>query len=166
MLLSAVAHHLAEGNDAGAGQEHHRVEFDEVREDRGVLQRGAGVGSQETAAVGAQVLDDLQGSNGAHGNDLIRTLQGLDHHISIKILGHPLPHQQQAAHDGEGEQHAGGDAHQVHKEVAHVVSGPSGQPADKGHAGGIAAGCRDKHHKDNDQHLGEVAQTALAGVVL
>ena len=38
--------------------------------------------------------------------------------------------------------------------------------ADERHAGGVAAGRGDEHHEDDDQHLGEIAQAALAGIVL
>ena len=57
-------------------------------------------------------------------------------------------------------------ADQIGKKVAHIVLGFSGQTADKGHTGCIAAGCRNKHHKDDDQHLRKVAQSAFAGIVL
>ena len=109
MLFPAVADHLAEGNDAGAGQQHHGVELHKIGEDRGVLQRGAGVGTQEAAAVSSQVLNDLQCSNGTHGDGLEGTLQRLDHYIAVKVLGHALPNQQQSAYDGEGDQDTGSD---------------------------------------------------------
>ena len=112
------------------------------------------------------MLDDLQRRHGSHGQHLVGTLQGLHHHILRKVLGHALPHQQQSAHQGEGQQHTGGDADQIGKEVAHIVLRLPGQAPDKGHAGGIAAGRRDEHHEDDDQHLGEIAQAALTGVVL
>ena len=153
ILLLAAAHHLAEGDDAGAGEEHHGVQLDHVRDDRGVLQRGGGVCTQEAAAVGAQVLDDLKCGDGTHGDGLEGALQCIHHDVGVEVLGHALPHQQQAAHDGERQQQAGGDAGQVGEEVAHVVLGLAGQPADERDAGGVAAGGRDKHHEDDDQHL-------------
>ena len=153
ILLLAAAHHLAEGDDAGAGEEHHGVQLDHVRDDRGVLQRGGGVCAQEAAAVGAQVLDDLKCGDGTHGDGLEGALQCIHHDVGVEVLGHALPHQQQAAHDGERQQQAGGDAGQVGEEVAHVVLGLSGQPADERDAGSVAAGGRDEHHEDDDQHL-------------
>ena len=115
-----------------------------------------GVGAQEAAAVGAQVLDDLQRGHGAHGDDpawsppMVFTTT-----LAIEILGHALPDQQQAADDGEGKQNAGGDPDQISKEVAHVVLGLASQAADKGDAGGVAAGGGHEHHEDDDQHLAE-----------
>ena len=37
-------------------------------------------------------------------------------------------------------------SHQIRKEVAHVVLALAGQSADKGDAGGVAAGGGDEHH--------------------
>ena len=66
----------------------------------------------------------------------------------------------------KGDQDAGGDAHQIHIEVAQVVLAGARQAAAESHAGGVAGGGGDEHHEDDDQHLGEVAQPTLTGVVL
>ncbi len=42
----------------------------------------------------------------------------------------------------------------------------SGNAADKRCTGGISAGGRNKHHKGDDQHLGEIRQAAFACVML
>ena len=99
------------------------------------------------------MLDDLKGGDGAHGDGLEGALQSIQHDVGIKVLGHALPHQQQAAHNGERQQQTGGDAGQVGKKVAHIIFGLAGQPADKRDASGVAAGGRDEHHEDDDQHL-------------
>ena len=78
---------------------------------------------------------------------------GIHHHISAEILGNALPYQQQSADDGERKQNTGRNPDQIDKEVAHIVLGLSRKAPDKGDAGGIAAGRRNKHHKDDDQHL-------------
>ena len=166
ILETSVTHHLAEGNDTGAGQQHHGIQFNQVGQDGGVLHGGGGVGAEEAAAVGAQVLDDFKRRHRPHPQNLIRAFQGLHHDILREILRHTLPYQQQPAHQGEGQQHAGGDANQIGKEVAYMIFCLAGQAADERDTGGIAAGCGNKHHKDDDQHLGEVAQAAFAGVVL
>ena len=162
----ATLDYLAEGNDTGAGQQHHGIQFNQVGQDGGVLHGGGGVGAEEAAAVGAQVLDDFKRRHRPHPQNLIRAFQGLHHDILREILRHTLPYQQQPAHQGEGQQHAGGDANQIGKEVAYMIFCLAGQAADERDTGGIAAGCGNKHHKDDDQHLGEVAQAAFAGVVL
>ena len=166
MLFAAVPHHFAKGDDAGAGQNHHGIQFDQVRQDRGVFKRRCGVGAQKAAAVRAEMLDDLKRGDGAHGDRLVCTLQRLYNDIPVKVLGHALPYQQQAAHDGEGNQDAGGDADKVHEEVAHIILGLTGKAADERDAGGIAGGRGDEHHKDDDQHLAEVAQATFTGIVL
>ena len=112
------------------------------------------------------MLDDLQRRDRAGGQHLKRALQRLHHDVSGEILRHALPDQKQAAHQREGQEHPGGDPNQVGKEVAHVVLCFPGQPPDEGHAGGVAAGGGDKHHKGDDQHLAQVAQAGLTGVVL
>ena len=112
------------------------------------------------------MLDDLQRRDRAGGQHLKRALQRLHHDVSGEILRHALPDQKQAAHQREGQEHPGGDPNQVGKEVAHVVLCFPGQPPDEGHAGGVAAGGGDKHHKGDDQHLGEIGQSRLTGIVL
>ena len=118
------------------------------------------------AAVGAQVLDGDQGGDGAHGDVLLGALDGGHRLVGHEILGSALPHQDQCHDNGEGDQDAGGDAHQIHIEVAQVVLAGARQAAAESHAGGVAGGGGDEHHEDDDQHLGEVAQPALTGVVL
>lgn len=164
--LLAVVVHQAEHDHAGAGQDHHAQQLGNVGDDGGVLQRGGGVGAQEAAAVGAQVLDGDQGGDGAHGDVLLGALDGGHRLVGHEILGSALPHQDQCHDNGEGDQDAGGDAHQIHIEVAQVVLAGARQAAAESHAGGVAGGGGDEHHEDDDQHLGEVAQPTLTGVVL
>lgn len=42
----------------------------------------------------------------------------------------------------------------------------SSESTDKGCMGGMVAGCGHEHHKGDDQHLGEMAQTILCCIVL
>ena len=86
--------------------------------------------------------------------------------VSGEILRHALPDQKQAAHQREGQEHPGGDPNQVGKEVAHVVLALASQSADKGDAGGVASGGGHEHHVSDDQHLAEIGQAGLTGVVL
>ena len=112
------------------------------------------------------MLNDFKCRYGPHSQDLVCTFQGLHHHILRKVLRHTLPYQQQSAYQREGQQYTGGDANQIGKKVSHIVLRFSSQATDKGHTGSIAAGCRNKHHKDNDQHLRKIAQSAFTRVVL
>ena len=159
-LTAAVFDHLAEHDHAGAGQDHHGVELHQIADDGGVLNGSRGVGTQEAAAVGADVLDDLQRGHGAHGDILLSPLNGGHRHVGIEILGDALPDQEHAADDGKRNQNAGGHLDQISIEVAHVVLALASQSADKGGGGG------DEHHEDNDQHLAEIGQAGLTGVVL
>ena len=164
--LLAVVIHQAEHDHAGAGQDHHAQQLGDVGDDGGVLQRGGGVGAQETAAVGTQVLDGDQGGDGAHGDVLLGALDGGHRLVGHEILGSALPHQDQCHDNGEGDQDAGGDPHQVHKEIADILGALSRKAPDKGDARRVAAGRGHKHHENNDQHLREIAQAALPRVVL
>ena len=47
------------------------------------------------------------GGDGTHGDGLEGALQCIHHDVGLEVLGHALPHQQQAAHDGERQQQAG-----------------------------------------------------------
>ena len=165
-LTAAVFDHLAEHDHAGAGQDHHAQQLSDVGDDGRVLQRGGGVGTQEAAAVGADVLDDLQRGHGAHGDILLSPLNGGHRHVGIEILGDALPDQEHAADDGKRNQNAGGHLDQISIEVAHVVLALASQSADKGDAGGVASGGGHEHHVSDDQHLAEIRQAGLTGVVL
>ena len=165
-LCAAVMHHSAEGDNTGTRQEHHRPELDEIGENGGIFDGGRRVGSQEAAAIGAEVLDALQRRYRTGGNDLACALHCVHHDISGEILGNALPYQQQPCEDGEGQQHPGDNTHQIAVKVAHLIGGPASQAPDKGDAGRIAAGCRYKHHKDDDQHLREIGKPCFTGVML
>jgi hypothetical protein len=142
------------------------IELNQVGQDGGILHRRAGIGPKEAAAVGAQVLDDFKCCHGAGGQHLKSSLQGLHDDVFGEGLRHALPDQKQAAHQGKGQEHPGGDPNQIGKEVTNVVLCFPGHAPDKGYTSGVAAGSGDKHHKGDDQHLAQVAQAGLTRVVL
>ena len=52
------------------------------------------------------------------------------------------------------------------KKLPTLILGFASQAADKGDTGGVAAGGRYKHHKDDNQHLGEIGKPRLTGIML
>ena len=112
------------------------------------------------------MLDDLQGSNGAHGNDLFGSFNGIHDNIAGEILRNALPYQQKSSNDGKRQQHTGDDSHQVHKKVSHIVLGFPSQTTDERDAGRVTGGSGNKHHEDDHQHLRQVRQTGFTGIVL
>ena len=103
MRPPSILCHLSEGDHAGAGQQHHGIEFDQIGQNRGIFHRRAGIGTEKSAAVGAQVFDDFQCGHRTHGDHLEGSLQSLHHDVAGKVLGHALPDQKQAAHQREGQ---------------------------------------------------------------
>ena len=166
MLKTSIAHHFAEDNNAGTRQKHHGIQLDQVGQDGGVFHRCGRTRAKKAAAIGPQVLDDFKRGHRSHTQNLMGALKGLYRNVSRKVLRHALPYQQQPAHQREGQQHAGDDANQIDKIIANLILRFSGQAADESHTGSIAAGRRNKHHKDDDQHLGKIAQSAFACIVL
>lgn len=164
-LFAAVTHHQAEHHDKGTGKQHHGKHFQHAGKHRGVFQRRRGIGPQETAPVGAQVLDADQGGYGAHGDILIFAFDGLHGHIGGEVLGAALPHQHEGNDDGQREQHTGNVAYQIPVEVAQAHP-LIGQAAHKGHDHCAPRGGRGEHHVNDDHHLAQVGQAGLARIML
>ncbi len=71
------ADHVAEGDRQGRGQHRDGQQAEEVGQRRRVRVGMGAVGVEEAAAVGAQVLDELQGGDGPLGDRLRPPLQRL-----------------------------------------------------------------------------------------
>ncbi len=134
--LSRLANHPAEGVGQCRGQEHDRQHFDEVGERRGVLIRMSPVGVKEAAAIGAEILDDLERSHGTLRYDLLSTLDGSGDRIVVEVHRNALPDEQQAADQCSRQQDPEQGACQINPKIAKRVGALPGQAADEGNAYG------------------------------
>ena len=74
---------------------------EEIGERRRVLIRMGAVGVEEAAAVGPQVLDELQRCHRSLSDSLNSTLQCVGFRVRPQIERHALPDQYEAAHQGQ-----------------------------------------------------------------
>ena len=112
------------------------------------------------------MLDNLKRRYRPGSNDLPASFNRIHHDISGQILGNPLPYQKKASHQGEGDQDTGRDPDQIREKISHIIFCLSRKPADKSHTGRIPAPRRDKHHKGDHHHLGEIGKSGLSGIML
>ncbi len=89
------ASHLAQGDGERRGNEKDQFDFNEVAEGRGIFKGVPTIGVEEAAAIGAQFLDYLLGSDRALRDDLGRLpmLPGGHGGIGLKVLDHSLADQ-------------------------------------------------------------------------
>ena len=95
-----------------------REHLEPVRERCRVLERVGGVGVEEAAAVGAQLLDPLLRGDRAVGDRLLRALERRDRLRAVPRLRDALPDEDERADDGDRQQDVQDAARQVDPEVA------------------------------------------------
>ena len=125
-----------------------------------------GIGIEEAAAIGADLLDRLLARHRSDDQGLVRPLQRGDVDVLGEGLGHALDRQHHRHHHGQGQEHVEADPHHVPPEVAEPLApvggeGP-GQRADNGDAGGPG---QEVLYGQAD-HLREVRHGRLAGIGL
>ena len=168
-----------------------RKHLDEVGQWRRILEWMSTVGVEETAAVGAVLLDDLLRSHwplrdglrcnrihyrlafgidgrlavGIHMLHLLRFDQ-LRRVVRLQVLHHSLRDQQQRADHAERQQHPQDAANHVYPEVADGLHLPPRDAANEGDRQRDAGRCGNKVVVSKTRHLGEVAHRALATIGL
>ena len=149
------------------------------------------VGVEESAAVGAEFLDDLLRSHrtlrdgllgdGVHYRLAVGIEAGLpsaprcwhllrfhELHlvVGLQVLHHALRNQQQSADDAERQQHPQGGANHINPEVSDGFHLAASDAANECDGQRDADGCRRKVVVGKSGHLGEVAHRRFAGVGL
>ncbi len=164
--LAAVAHHQAVGVGQGEGDDEQQEDLEQVGPRVGVLERVGGVGVEEAAAVGAQLLDGLLRGDRAALHDLVAARDGGDRRRLGEVLDHPTDEQHDRRDDRQRQQDAHDAAHQVDPEVAEQVGGLARDATDQGDRDGQPDGGRDEVLHGQTHGLHGVAGTGLTGVRL
>ena len=193
--LARVPDHAAEGVGERRRDEQDRQHLQQVRQRGRILVRVGGVGVEEAAAVGAELLDALLGGDRTHRQSLgaraVRLLHGvaggvLDGvaggvglrllpgerlecgHVLVgaEVLDDSLRHQRERQQQRQRQQHVQRRARQVDPEVADGARAVPRQAADQRDRHHDAAGGRQEVLHREPRHLREVAHGRLAGVAL
>ena len=160
-LTFAVTNHFTECDYTSAGKQHHGIQLNQVGKNRRIFYRCSRVCTDKSAAIGSQMFDNFQSSDRTLCDNLFGTLNGIYNHIAAEVLRNTLPDKKQTANDGKRKQYTSDDPDQIRIKVSYVIFAFSSQATDKSNTGSISAGCGNKHHKGNDQHLGEITQTGF-----
>lgn len=130
--------HPAEGPRQRERDQQDEEDLEQVRQGVGVLEGVGGVGVEVTAAVGAQLLDDLLGGDRA-AVPLLRTAHELSDLVDAgEVLDRPAGDQDDRADHRDRDQDADGPAHQVGPEVAEFTRARPGEAAYECHRHGHA----------------------------
>jgi hypothetical protein len=89
---------------------------------------------EETAAIRAEILDDLQCGYRTLRYDLLGAFHGSNHRIGVKVHRNALPNQQQGADQCSGQQDPEQGARQINPKVAQRVGELPGKAANEGGA--------------------------------
>ncbi|HUI58032.1 MAG TPA: hypothetical protein VLY04_23820 [Bryobacteraceae bacterium] len=124
------------------------------------------IGVEETAAIGAQVLDEFQRCHRSLRDGLGSTLQGSRRDVRVEVQRDALPEQNQAAHQRQRQQDPEQRPRQVHPEIAQRGRALAGDAADEGESHRQARRTGEKILRYQADQLGHVAQRALTAVGL
>ena len=132
-----------------------------------VLERVRGVGVVETAAVGAEFLDDLLAGDRSAGDGLLPAGQRVDDLVvQVEVLDRAAGDQDDRRNHRERQQDSNGAADQVDPEVAELAGVAAGQPANERHRDGHADGGGDEVLHGKAGHLDEMSLGGLTRVRL
>ncbi len=114
--------HAAEGDHAGVAQDIHLHDLDQVGDRVRVLEGVGGVGVEDAAAVGAELLDRLLAGGGEQGDRLLGAFQRGRIGVGGKGLRLAQRHKGQGDDDRQRQQDVEADAGQIDPEVANLVA--------------------------------------------
>ncbi len=193
--LAGVAHHVPERIGQRGGNEEECQHLEEVRQRRRILVGMGGIGVEEPAAVGAELLDRLLRGHRAHGQRLRPGRQILQDRIASRILDgiagrihlgllvrerldrsdilvgaealhDPLADETEGEDDRKREQDVQCRAGHIDPEIADRADAVTGKTADERY-GDDDAGCgREEILDRKPRHLRQIAQGGLAGIPL
>ncbi len=164
--LSRLAHHPAEGVCECCWQEYDRQHFQKVCKWRRVLIRMSSICVEESAAIRAEIFDDLQCGYWTLWYDLLRTLDGSGDGIGTKVHRNALPDKQQGADQRSRQKDPQQGAGEINPEIAERVGELSGEPTDEGNTDRQPRGASQKVLCAESYHLANVAHRILAGISL
>ncbi|MCY1403166.1 hypothetical protein D9M71_183330 [compost metagenome] len=164
--LAQVLDVVAEGEHQRHGDQDDRRQFEQVAPGGGVLERVRRVDTEETATVGAQLLDRNLARSRPQRDDLVGTLQGHRMGILCEGLRHALPHQEQGQQQAQGQQAVEGGAGHVHPEIAQGAGRTPRNSSAQGNQHGKAGGSADEVLHGQASHLTQIADRRLTAVRL
>jgi hypothetical protein len=98
------------------------------------------VGVKEATAIGAQILDDFQCSDGSLRDDLSCSFNRFGNHVMVEIHGNSLPNKQQRPNKRTRQQNPKQTAGEIDPEVSQCCAGFPRQPSYEGNAYGQTCG--------------------------
>ncbi len=93
-----------------------------------------GIHSEEPAPIRAHELDPLLRRHRPLRNRLPHPLNGCRVSVRVEVHGHALPDQENAADQGEGQQHPKHRPHEIDPEVPQMIGALRSEPANEGDA--------------------------------
>ena len=164
--LAHVADRAAEGENGGRGDQEQGPDLEEIGPGVRVLKRMSGIGVEEAAAVGAELLDDLLARHRSDRDRLFRAFERGRVDRAGKRLRHAQGDEDERADDRDRQEKVERDAGHIDPEIP-----------DRGRRGaGEAAHQRERHREagrrrqevvhGEAEHLGEMTHRRLAAVVL
>ena len=126
-----------------------------------------GIGIEEAAAVGADVLDGFERGDRADGDTLLAALNRMGYYLDIEGLRRTLRNQEQRQHEADRQQHARREADEIAIEIAEIGAAVlDDEGSDEGHRDDEPGRRRGEHREGNRRHLAEIRQCRLAGIPL
>ncbi len=124
------------------------------------------IGVKEAAAIGAEILDDLQCGHRTLRYDLLGALDGGGDGVGAEVHRNALSHQQQGAQQRSRQQDPEQGTREINPKVAERIGDLPGKTADKRNAHGQPRSARQKVLRTQSHHLAEIAHRVLARVGL
>src|ERR1700678_1446441 len=121
---------------------------------------------EKAAAIGPQILDDLQRGDWTLRYDLQRTFDGSDDGIGMEVHRNALPDQQRGTEQCSGQKDPEQSTCQINPKVAQRVGELPGKASNEGDAHGQTRGASQKVLRAESDHLAEIAHRVLARVSL
>jgi hypothetical protein len=154
--LPAVADHLAEAEHDRTRQHDHQQRLHQVGDGGCILKRMRGVGIEEAAAIGAQMLDGLKRGYRPECDRLVSSLHRMRGDDGGEGLRLTLLDHQQREHERSRHQHARREADEVTVEIAEIgATVLHREGADERHCDDESSGGRSEHREGDCRHLTE-----------
>ena len=126
-----------------------------------------GIGIEEAATVGADMLDGFERGDRADRDTLLAALYRVSHYLGIEGLWRTLPNHEQRQHEADRQQHARREADELAIEIAEIGAAVLDDEGPyEGHRHDAPGRRRGEHRKGDRRHLAEIGQGRLAGIPL
>ena len=143
-----TAGHMSEGHRERGRQHGDGQQREEIGQGRGVLIRMGAIGIEEAAAVGSQVLDELQRRHRSLSDGLTATFQSVGLRVRRQVERHALPDQGEAADHRRRQKHPKQRSYEIRPEVAHGSRMRPGEASDEGDSQGKSGRARKEVLRD------------------